>query len=286
MPRLLAVGHVTWDKRDGREVLGGSVSYASLTATRLGWAAGALTAAGADFDPARDLPGISVFLTPSGATTRFQNVYDDDGTRHQTVSARAADVDLGVLPDDWRDPDALLLGPIAGEVPPSAAASFRAGVVGAIGQGWLRAVGPSGQVSAREWPDPARDLAGVHVLFLSEQDLPRSGPRAQDFLSFVPLVAYTRGWEGLTLFTREGPHEVPSLPRQEVDPTGAGDVFAAAFLVCYQESGDPLAAAAFGACAASCAVEGISVSSLGDRDEVLRRLALRERLIEEGEWDE
>jgi sugar/nucleoside kinase (ribokinase family) len=71
-----------------------------------------------------------------------------------------------------------------------------------------------------------------------------------------------------------------------VDPTGAGDVFAACFLVRYQETGDPLEAAAFGACAASCAVEGVGATSLGDREEVLRRMALRERMIETGDWDE
>ncbi len=54
----------------------------------------------------------------------------------------------------------------------------------------------------------------------------------------------------------------------------------------YHESGDPVEAAAFAACAASCAVEGVGASSLGDRAEVLSRLELRERLIEEGEWDE
>ena len=75
---------------------------------------------------------------------------------------------------------------------------------------------------------------------------------------------------GLTLLTRQATHEVPSLPRPEVDPTGAGDVFAAAFLVRYQETGDPLEAAAFAACAASCVVEGVGATTLGDRDEVLR----------------
>ena len=50
--------------------------------------------------------------------------------------------------------------------------------------------------------------------------------------------------------------------------------------------GDPLEAAAFAACAASCAVEGVGTTSLGDREEVLRRMALRERMIETGEWDE
>ena len=79
---------------------------------------------------------------------------------------------------------------------------------------------------------------------------------------------------------------MPSLPRQEVDPTGAGDVFAPAFLIRYHGEQDPAAAAAFAACAASCVVEGTGRSALGDRAEVERRLVMRERLIEEGEWDE
>jgi sugar/nucleoside kinase (ribokinase family) len=100
------------------------------------------------------------------------------------------------------------------------------------------------------------------------------------------MVALTRGWQGLALHTREGIQDVPSLPRKEVDPTGAGDVFAASFLVRYQETGDPAAAAAFAACAASCVVEGLAASTLGDRAEVEKRLAQRERLIEDGEWEE
>jgi len=63
-------------------------------------------------------------------------------------------------------------------------------------------------------------------------------------------------------------------------------VFAAAFLVRYQETSDPLEAAAFAACAASCAVEGVGATSLGDRAEVERRLELRQRMIDGGEWEE
>jgi hypothetical protein len=33
-------------------------------------------------------------------------------------------------------------------------------------------------------------------------------------------------------------------------------------------------------------VEGIGVSTLGDREEVGRRMQARERLVEDGEWDE
>jgi sugar/nucleoside kinase (ribokinase family) len=285
VPRLLTVGHVTWDRRGRDDVLGGTASYASLAARKLGWEAAALTSAGADFDPARDLAGVEVFVEASAATTRFQNDYDGEGGRRQVLIARAGDIDLTGLPDRWRDPEALLLGPVAGELQAFPVSAFEAGGVGAVAQGWLRDVAPDGTVSAREWPSAARDLSGVHALFLSELDLP-GGRRARDFLQFVPIVVLTRGWEGVTLFTHDGAREIPSLPRQEVDPTGAGDVFAAAFLVRYHEIGDPEEACVFAACAASCAVEGVGTTALGDRSEVERRMAVRQRLVEEGEWDE
>ncbi len=286
MPRFLAVGHITRDQRPGGDVLGGSAAYAALTARRLGWEVGVLTAAGPDFEPERELPGISVFSGASAATTRFVNTYDEDGGRHQVVTSRADDIDLSLLPDDWRRADALLLCPVARELDGVNAAALEAGAVGAVAQGWLREIGHDGDVSAREWEGAGRELLGVHVAFLSEQDLPDGEAGARALLGHVPMVALTRGWRGLTLLTRQGEHEIPSLPRAERDPTGAGDVFAAAFLVSYHESGDPQAAAAFAACAASCAVEGVGTSSLGDREEVLRRLGMRERLLEEGEWDE
>ena len=286
MPRLLALGHVSRDRRPGGDVLGGSVAYGALAARKLGWDAAILTTAGPDFEPERELPGIPVFLRRSAATTRFVNEYDEEGTRRQVVTARAEDVDLAPLPDSWRAPDVLLLGPLVGELAGVGAPALEAGCVGAIAQGYVRAIDASGTVSARPWVRPERDLLGVHVLFLSEHDLEDAGSRARELLAHVPMIALTRGWRGLTLLSRQATHEVPSLPRPEVDPTGAGDVFATAFLVRYQETGDPLEAAAFGACAASCVVEGVGAASLGDRGEVLRRMALRERMIDTGEWDE
>jgi 1D-myo-inositol 3-kinase len=286
MPRLLTIGHVTRDRRPDGDVLGGSAAYGALAARRLGWEVGVLTAAGPDFEPERELPGIDVFLIRSGATTRFVNTYDQDGTRHQTVLARADDIELTPLPEDWRRPDALLLSPVAGELGGVRATSLDAESVGAVAQGWLREIGPGGLVSPREWTGAGADLLGVHVVVLSEQDLPDADAGARKLLKHVPMVALTRGWRGLTLLARQGDYEVPGLPRAEVDPTGAGDVFAAAFLVRYHEAGDPLEAAAFAACAASFAVEGVGASSLGGRQEVLRRLEMRERYIEEGECDD
>jgi sugar/nucleoside kinase (ribokinase family) len=286
MPVLLSVGHVVWDRVDGKDVLGGSVSYAALTARKLGWDAAVLTAASADFVGERDLPGVAVHARPSKTTTRFVNRYDAGGLRQQYLLSRAEDVDVGKLPAGWQAPDALLLGSVAGEIPRHAATMFEAGAVGALAQGWLRHFAADGAVSAQPWEDPAADLFGVHVLFLSVHDVDGDVQRARDMLELVPIVALTRGWEGMELMTRDAVHSVPTLPRPEVDPTGAGDVFAAGFMVRYQETGDPLEAAAFASCAASCVVEGLGTTTLGDRAEVEWRMSQRERLIEDGEWDE
>ncbi len=286
MPRLLAVGHVTRDRVKAGTVLGGTVSYAALTALRLGWEAGMVTAAGPEFDPKAELPGIAVFAAASPATTRFVNDYDASGRRQQMLSARAALVDVSHVPPEWLSPDVLLLGPVAAELPVGTARAFQADVVGAIAQGWLRTFLPDGTVVPGEWADPGRDLEGVHVLFLSEHDVPEAREAATEMLARVPIVVLTRGWRGALVLTRQAILEVPTLPRAEVDPTGAGDVFAAAFLLRYHEAGDLGDAAAFACCAASCAVEGVGTSTLGDRAEIEHRLRQRERLIEEGDWDE
>jgi len=284
--RFLAVGHVTRDQCPGGDVLGGTVSYAAMAAQRLGWEAAILTAAGPDFEPARELPGIAAFVSGSRATTRFVNAYDAGGQRSQNVAALAGEIDLALLPDAWRSPDVLLLGPVAGEVAGGMASSFEADVVGATAQGWLRNIDEEGAVSARTWADPARDLASVHALFLSENDLPDGRGSVTSLLAHVPIIAFTRGWRGLTLFTRDAVQDVPALPREEVDATGAGDVFAAAFLVRYHECQELLEAAAFGTCAASCVVEAVGTAGIGERSEILKRLEQRRQLIEEGEWDE
>jgi len=286
MPRLLAIGHVTWDRLQGQTVLGGSVTYATQTARKLGWEAAALTSAGPDFDPARDLPGVTTFLARGDATTRFVNNYGEGGARTQVLSSRAGDIVLSLVPEEWRNPDVLLLGGVAAEIHGRAAKASAAEVVGANAQGWVRAFGPGGEVTPCEWQRPDENLAGVHALFLSEHDIPGALRRSRDLMSFVPMIAVTSGWRGLSLVTRDGIEQVPGFPRTEVDPTGAGDVFAATFLMRYQETGNPSEAAVFACCAASCVVEGVAATTLGDRAEILRRVEARDRLVEDGEWEE
>jgi sugar/nucleoside kinase (ribokinase family) len=80
----------------------------------------------------------------------------------------------------------------------------------------------------------------------------------------VPIAVVTAGRTGALLYVNGDRYEVRPRPAREVDPTGAGDVFAAAFLARYRRDGDPWDAAEAAACAASLSVEGVGWTAVPD----------------------
>jgi sugar/nucleoside kinase (ribokinase family) len=64
------------------------------------------------------------------------------------------------------------------------------------------------------------------------------------------LVA-TQGRDGCTVYAAGQRKQVPAPTTPEVDPTGAGDIFAAAFFTRLSVSCDPMAAAQFANCLAA-----------------------------------
>ncbi len=86
-----------------------------------------------------------------------------------------------------------------------------------------------------------------------------------EWLQYVPLGVLTADRDGALLFVNGDRYEVGPRPAVETDPTGAGDVFAATFLVEYQRSGDPWLAAAAAACAGSLSVEREGWAAVPDR---------------------
>src|SRR5438067_60133 len=90
-PQFLAIGHVTRDLRpDGSYSLGGTVTFAALTAAHLGLTAGIVTCADIQLldELPTHLPGIALQVRPSATTSTFVNRYHD-GFRTQYLHARA-----------------------------------------------------------------------------------------------------------------------------------------------------------------------------------------------------
>ncbi len=262
-PEYLTIGHITQDLLPDRSYRpGGTVTFAARAARNLGARAAVLTAGPALLRQDLTYNGIEVRGPLSPTATIFENVYGPEG-RTQFVRGVAPVIEVADVPFQWREaqpgPQIVHLGPVAGECAPGLAALFPHALVGLTPQGFMRRWDNStGQVYPVEWAGAAQLLPQIGALILSTEDLPpgeRGQLLLQEYIRLCPLVALTQGPGGCTVFFDGRACPVPAYPATEVDPTGAGDVFAAAFLLRLRATGDPVAAARFANAAAACNIE-------------------------------
>jgi hypothetical protein len=270
----LAIGHVTVDRLATGPAVGGSAAYAAATAARLGMAAGIVTVAGDEMDWRSSLPGLEILRAGSPSSTSFQNSYQG-GRRTQRLVAIAGDVAPEMVPEGWRRPPIVHLAPVVHELDARFPPLFPGALIGLTPQGLLRHWGGEGWVRRGRYVGDDALLAGCRVVIFSEEDVEAGGDFLDRCLRLVPITVVTRGPGGADLFLSGRSFSFPAFPAREVDPTGAGDVFASAFLIEYHLRSDPWRAAAFACCAASFAVERTGLEGIPDRESVERRLALQ-----------
>lgn len=273
-PEFVLIGHVSRDLlSDGNWRLGGGVSYAGVAAGRLGLRVGVLTSASPDvLSTMREaLPNAATINIPSPEATTFENIYDATG-RRQFLRARAESLTRDHLPSAWVNARIVLLTPVAQEVDPAFAQAFPGALVAAAPQGWLRRWDTQGAISPSPLDVAPQLLPRVRALILSRDDLlpldadleqkEQANALIADWAREVPLVAVTRGADGANLYADSAPAEsFAGVVAREIDPTGAGDVFAAAFLCWLDRTGDARAAVRFANHVAACSVERVGVES-------------------------
>ncbi len=286
IPDFLTIGHITRDiLPDSTFSLGGTVTFAALTAYRLGLVSAIITCADAEFLtdlPAR-LPEIGLAVRTSPSTTSFVNTYHE-GYRTQYLRARADQLQLEDVPESWRKASVVLFGPLDQELSPSFIRLFprhHRAIFAATPQGWLRRWDEDGRVWPTPWTAAGEILPLLDVLILSHDDLlPFANDNRADAMLFhwsmqVPLLVATDGRHGATLFQHGFAERFPAYPAHEVDPTGAGDVFAAAFLVYYHRHGDPRKAVDFANCVASLSIEHVGIAGIPTMEMVRERMGRR-----------
>jgi sugar/nucleoside kinase (ribokinase family) len=269
IPEFVAVGHVCQDiLPDGGLGIGGSVSYASTTAHRLGYHVGIVTSAGPGLDVAQAFPGMDVACHRSAATTVFENIYLEDG-RKQILHKRADSITCGQVPTDWRRSRMVYLGSIDQEIDPGVFSCFAPDVlVGVMPQGFFRRWDEKGHISFTEWTPPKEILQNINVLVISELDVPDPYGLVHDWGQFVDVIVITHAERGATVYHAGEPCRYPARTALETDPTGAGDVFTAAFMIRYAETGDPCQAAPFANAVASFSVEAPGITGIPLRPQV------------------
>lgn len=269
---MVVVGHVCRDVIGGSPGwrVGGSVFYAASAAAKLGASVGVVTAGAREVEALRSLPRTTVINLDARVSTSFENIYEL-GQRQQYVRAVAPRIPDELVPPEWRKAPLALLAPVLDEVPLSMLRLFPRALVGVSAQGYMRRWDSGGAVQSKVWDRAMEVLPHVAAAFFSEEDV---RGQSQGWLSYRgPVLVMTRGKLGCDVIHSGRRRSVPGFPADEIDPTGAGDVFAAAFMLRLREEREPLDAAAFANCVASFSVVAQGAAALPTREEVHARLS-------------
>jgi 1D-myo-inositol 3-kinase len=261
----LLLGHVTVDRLDERRVvLGGTATYAAVTARNMGARVGVHTSASYEPGLIDTLRGVMVARVPAEYTTCFVNEYQD-GKRRQMIESVAEKLTYEQILPEWRNPPVVHLGPLNQEFDAALINRFPKSLIGVTPQGWMRAWDDdTGLVRPVPWADADRVLAKADVVVISEDDVADKSV-IDEWAAKARMLVVTLGPRGCNVYrTGDEMYHSPAFESAtEVDPTGAGDVFAAAFLWhLHKSAGDWHTAADWANCVASFVVERRGVAGV------------------------
>ncbi len=274
---FLAIGHVARDEFEGELTwrLGGTALYAAATAARLGTTTALVTRVGPKEKPALDERctqlGIALHALPSSATTTFAFRYVE-GRRFMRLRARAKGISPNDVPAAWRAARAVVLGSIAHELDRTLFGRTAPRATVLVAQGYLREWSADGAITPRSWDDAEDIVPLVSAVVLSEDDVAGdlSAPRRW---SRNGRVYVTLAERGVLVLDRGTETTVPGYSVERVvDPTGAGDAFAAGLAIALADGRSPDECARFANAVASFAVEDVGMAGLADRTRVDARM--------------
>lgn len=245
----LVIGHVAHDLTPQGPRLGGTAAYSALTARALGMRVGVVTAAGPESSLA-PLDGIPVISLESPRSTSFENIYTDH-RRVQYLRAQAERIDLNRVPESWRGAAIIHLGPIASEMDANLPEGFSPALLGLSPQGWMRQSGADARVSPGRWENAEAALARAGAVVISREDVNGDEELIEHMAHQTRVLAVTEAAAGAVLYWNGDRRRFRAPQLQEVDATGAGDIFAAAFFVRLFATRDPWEATRFATLIAS-----------------------------------
>ena len=262
----LVVGHVAADITPTGVQLGGTVSYSALTARALGVRVGIVTSSGEDA-PLQALDGIPIVNVPAEHSTTFENIKTENG-RRQILHHQAAPILLDHIPQVWRSAPIIHLAPIARELDSSLAEKLSGSLVGITPQGWMRTWDENGQVAACAWENSEQALRHAGAVVMSVEDVNRDLELVEEMAHHTRILCLTEAEAGAVLHWNGDRRRFRPPVMEEVDGTGAGDIFAAAFFVRLYHTRDPWEAARFATQLAARSVTRIGLNGIPTSREI------------------
>jgi len=289
---LVTVGHFAIDTITTpratvpKRALGGSPTYVSVAAAKMGAKVSVVSKVGGDFPDeylewlrVNDVGVSGLGKLRNAATTRFALDYDRSWERKLRLERQAPPILVKDVPQGLRS-RAVHIAPIANEVSDDVVFRLRrvCRVLSLDPQGFVRSFDGRGNVSLKRWR--AVDVLSKVDVFKSAVKELRAMTGKSEVREAVKEVAdcgvrvvvVTSGLKGSTLYFEDGFYDIPAWEsRVVVDPTGAGDSFVGGFLAEYLTCKDVVWCCCVGSAAASFVVEGFGPERFGERDEVYER---------------
>ena len=241
-PDYLIIGHITQDQDEEGYRLGGTAVYSGVLAHRLGLKVAVYTSGTSQLN-LEIMDGIEIIDQPGPGTTTFINDYTPSG-RTQRLLDKAEELDLNCIPEEWKQAKIIHLAPVAGEVPLTAGEEFSGGFLGYSLQGWMRIWDEKGKISPSPFPPMNKPVRKNALGVLSIEDLGEDRSGLESLQRQFPTLALTMGAEGVEIYSGSRSHVIPAPLTTEIDPTGAGDIFAAALMIFWKIKELPIEEAA------------------------------------------
>jgi sugar/nucleoside kinase (ribokinase family) len=276
-PDLVILGQIlneTIKFADGRTlgpVLGGTLSYCSVAAARLGARVGIVAKIGRNTP--RDLlqPILESGMDTAGLIREpagYEDVliYHPNGHKTLEFVARPSPLSLQDVPEEYRQADIIYCGSAMWEPPLAVVRALcRPGTRLAADLGGYGGAHHDVRHHTGGYDGYLRELLPyLHVAKASREDcttlFTQTHLAPEEYAHL--LVAWgaqvgivTLGGEGAVVVTPDQVFKIPPLTNKAVDATGAGDVFSAGFLVHYRQHSDAWAAGLFASATAALVCE-------------------------------
>jgi sugar/nucleoside kinase (ribokinase family) len=293
-PDLAVIGHFSVDtlhlptRTAPFVILGGAVTYTSLTAKNLDAQTQIISRVGEHFPQAYlwwlEQEGVNIAAVtrhPDEATTEYELTYTPNfNGRTLKLKNKGHTLTLQDIPPDFHA-KAVHLGPIANEIPIEVACELKkhCEILSLDPQGLTRSFDTQGNVyeNAAEVDNDIFSLINIYksskdeIYALTGESELKAAARAIHDVG-VETVIVTNGAKGAVLSVEGTQYNIAACPYDVlVDPTGAGDVFIGGFLTEYLKDKESLWCGAVGSAAASLIVESIGPTYFGKKEEIYRR---------------
>lgn len=242
-PEAILYGHLCRDRIPGTETIepGSPAWYMGNTLHEFGIQTAVISPYGNDYP--RDWLAPEIVLVPDKPTTLntllYENQYAPDGTRTQ----RASHYGEALLPEPvsldqsvFENAKAVIVCPILDNIPVGYLTQLRRQIPDAqfvlLPQGYFRHIDDMGRVTQQAWRDGGIVSTLFNTIIVSELDGPNIHAKGNEWSKRSEAnIIVTQAANGSVLYNDGTATHIHPFPiGKEVHPTGAGDVFAAAYV--------------------------------------------------------